>query len=385
MSIKWILRITCMMQIACAGILWSFEAVRMKDMGVGETAIGIILGVSSGVFILSSLVFGRLADKHHCHRNVAIWGSGLMAITALYFSICSEVWEFFIFGVIKSISASMIFGMMPALAVDSFGRERQGRDFGVYRAFGSLGFILGAMALPLLFNDIAVVARVGALLIFCSLFLLIQMPEPDTKSSSIEPLGFRALHPGIKLFLLSFFFIALSEPATAGFYSAYARELGASTRLLGLLFGLMGLIALIFLPFMGRWLDRVAPFFILTLAFFAQPLRVMLTSLIGQPEMLWIPLLLHGVCWGGMEVAAVVYLSRLAGEGRKATVLSYYIAMRMFGNFVGAALAGYLAENHSYVFMFRVLSAIALVGAITYLIGSYRLKLKEADPTPATT
>ena len=377
MSTKWILRITCLMQIASVGILFAFEAVRMKDMGVGETAIGFILGASSGIFILSSLFWGRLADRHHWHRKIAIWGSVVIFFLLLYFSICTEVWEFAIYGVVKSLVAPMVFGMMPALAVNSFGKKRQGRDFGVYRAFGSMGFILGGMVLPLIFNDIAMVARVGSLLIFASCFLLVQLPEPETKSPTTQALKIRFLHPGIKLFLISFFFITLSEPAIGGFFSAYARHLGGSTRLLGILFGVMGCMALIFLPLMGRWMDRANPVMILSIAFFAQPVRVFITSMIGQPELLWIPLLLHGICWGGIEVAAIVYLSNLAGEGQKATLLSYYMAMRMLGNFLGASFSGYLAEDFGYVLMFRTVAFIALIGAVSYVAGAYRMNRKE--------
>jgi PPP family 3-phenylpropionic acid transporter len=301
----------------------------------------------------------------------------VFGVLLLYFSICESVWEFLIYAIVKSIVGPMVLGMMPALAVAFFGGEGQGRKFGIYRAFGSLGFIFGAMVLPLTFNDIASVARAGALIIFLSCFLLFRLPESDTKSASVIHLKIRALAPAIKLFLITYFFIALSEPAVGAFYSAYARHLGGSTRLLGMLFGTMGLIALVFLPLMGRWMDRANPVFILSLAFLAQPLRVFITSFIGQPEMLWIPLLLHGICWGGVEVAAIVYLSNLAGEGQKATVLSYYMAMRMLGNFFGASISGYLAENAGYILMFRTMSAIALVGAVSYIVGAYRLKQNE--------
>ena len=36
MSTIWILRFTCLLQIASMGILFVFEAVRLKDGGVGE-------------------------------------------------------------------------------------------------------------------------------------------------------------------------------------------------------------------------------------------------------------------------------------------------------------------------------------------------------------
>ncbi len=379
MSTKWILRITCLLQVASIGILWSFEAVRMKDMGIGETAIGIILGVGSGIFILSSLFWGRLADRRQWHRKIAIWGSVVFCILLVYFSFCTLLWEFAFYATVKAIAAPMIFGMMPALAVESFGKERQGRDFGVYRAFGSLGFMVGAMLLPLIFNDIGHVAQTASILIFVSCWLLIQLPKPEFKSSATHLTPEHALNTGIKVFLISYFFIAMTEPAIGGFYSAYVRHLGGTTRLLGLLFGLMGFMALVFLPLMGKWLDRVNPSFVLSIAFLAQPIRVGITSFIDQPEMLWIPLLLHGLCWGGIEVAAIIYLSRLAGEGKKATVLSYYMATRMLGNFVGATLAGYLAEKEGYVFMFRTMSFIALLGVLSYVVFALRKKTKKSE------
>jgi len=371
------------MQVSSIGILFAFEAVRMKDMGVGETAIGFILGISSGIFILGSLFWGRLADHHHCHKKIAIWGSLVFFILLLYFSTCESVWDFLIYGIVKSIAAPMVFGMMPALAVKAMGPSRPGRKFGIYRAYGSLGFIIGAMGLPILFNDIGTVARVGSIIIFASFLLLLKLPEPESNPVPGGPLRMRELHPAIKLFLVSFFFIALAEPAVQGFYSAYARHLGGSTRLLGIFFGVMGVMALIFLPLMGRWIDHANPTFILSIAFFAQPLRVFLTSLIDQPEMLWIPLLLHGICWDGIEVAAIVYLSSLAKDNQKATVLSYYIAMRMLGNFVGASISGYLAENVGYIPMFRSMAAAALFGAMTYVLGVYLMDRKRNGLGPA--
>ena len=371
MNLNWILRMSCMMQIAGIGILFVFEAVRMKDVGIGETAIGLILGASSGIFIISSLFFGRLADRNHLHKAFIIWGSIGYGVLMLYFSICEHVWEFVLYSVLKSILVPMIIGMMPTLAVEAFGGARQGRSFGIYRAFGSLGFTVGAMGLPLLFNDIATISAVGSLFIFLSIPLVLQIPEPDTNPPKVAPLGFRGLHPGIKLFLIAFFFVALAEPPVHQFFSAYARELGASTRSLGLLSGLMGLVALVSLPLIGKWIDHVNPVHILALAFLAQPLRVVVTSFIGQVEMLWIPIMFHGLCWGGIEVAAIVYLSSLAKKGHKATVLSYYLAVRMLGQLFGAALSGYLAENVGYVFMFRIMSLGALVGSLIYIAGTY--------------
>jgi PPP family 3-phenylpropionic acid transporter len=371
MDTKWILRMSCLMQIACVGILFAFEAPRMKDLGIGETRIGILLGISSGIFIFSSLYWGRLADRKQWHKKIAIWGCFTLAGVSLYFSFCTSFWEFLSYVIVKSVAIPMVLGMMPALAVESFGKDRQGRDFGIFRAFGSIGFIMGAMILPMIFNDIALVARTGLFSILASAFLLTRLDDPTTHTSPVMPMRIRELNPAIKLFLIAFFFISLSEPAVNGFYSAYARHLGGSTRLLGGLFGGMGFIALIFLPLMGKWIDRASPSFILSIAFLAHAIRIEVTSTIDVTSQLWIPLLFHGISWGGTEVAAIVYLSSLVKSGQTATVLSYYMAMRMLGNFAGATLCGYLAERAGYIPMFQTMSILAFLGAALYIGGTY--------------
>ena len=361
MNTTWTLRLSCMLQIASMGVLFAFESVRMKDMGVGEAMIGLILGSGSGFFIVSSLFWGRLADRNRWHKKIV--ASGTIAFVGLlhYFAICETSGEFFFYSLGRAAFMPMIAGMMPTIAVNAFGRKNRGSKFGIYRAFGSLGFILGAMVSPLIFNDIAVVARVASITLLLSLILIRGLPDP---------LRIGELNPIIKRFLIAFFFIALAEPSVHGFFTAYARDLGASTRLIGMLLGVMGLVALVSLPLMGKAVDRASPNLILSISFLAQPLRVFTTSCIGDPHYLWIPLLLHGICWGGIEVSAIVYLSSLVNEDQRATVLSYYTAMRMFGMLVGAGISGYLAETMGYVFMFRVLSGAALVGAVIYIAGN---------------
>ena len=377
MSTIWILRFTCLLQIASMGILFVFEAVRMKDVGVGESEIGLILGFSSGVFILSSIFWGRLADKRGWHKRIVVWGTIGFTGLLFYFALCTTPWQFFVYGILRSVFMPMIAGIMPTIAVKAHGEKQQGRKFGIYRAFGSVGFILGAMILPLVFNDIAIVAQASSVFLIGSLFLISKLPKPEASHIQRAPLEIRNLDSLIKLFLFSTFFISLADPAVHGFFNAYARDLGGSTRLLGLLAGMFGLVAFFFLPLMGRAIDHFRPSSVLVISLLFQPLRVFVTSTLDNPNFLWIPILFHGICWGGMEVAAVVYLSRRVEDGQKATVLSYYMAVRMLGTLVGASVCGYVAEHFGYVTMFRTISAAALVGALIYTLGIVISRIRE--------
>ncbi|MBT5812854.1 MAG: MFS transporter [Opitutales bacterium] len=370
MNTIWTLRLSCMLQIASMGVLFAFESVRMKDMGVGETMIGVILGSGSGFFIVSSLFWARLADRNRWHKKVVICGAFAFAGLLHYFAICETPTEFFLYSLGRATFMPMIAGMMPTIAVNAFGPKNRGSKFGVYRAFGSLGFILGTMVSPFIFNDIGVVARVASVTMLLSVALVRGLPDPSARVDAIAPLRVSELNPIIKRFLIAFFFIALAEPSVHGFFTAYARDLGSSTRFIGMLLGVMGLVALVSLPLMGKAIDRASPQLILSISFLAQPLRVFMTSCIGDPNFLWIPLLLHGICWGGIEVSAIVYLSSLVKEDQRSTVLSYYTATRMLGMLIGAGISGYLAETMGYVFMFRVLSGAALFGAGIYVAGN---------------
>lgn len=374
MSEKWILRFACLMQLSSMGILFTFEAVRMKDKGLGETTIGFIIAAGSALFILSSLGWGRLADRYHCYRRIVIYGTLGFSVLMVYFSFCTTALQFSLYAAARAILMPMISGMMPTLAVNAFGKGNSGTQYGVFRAYGSLGFILGTMVLPLIYNDLGVAARVASVIIFLSVFLVRGLPEPEKGSSRGSPLRIRGLNPLISLFLVAYLFNAAAEPAVHGFFHAYARELGGGTRLLGLLSGTMGVVAFICLPFMGKAVDRISPALVLSIAFLALPLRVILTSLITDPTLLWMPILLHGITWGGVEVSAVIYLASLVAPDQKATVLSFYTSVRVLGHLVGSSLSGYLAENYGYTAMFQVITAISLFGAGVYIIGSLVLR-----------
>lgn len=378
MSEKWILRYACLMQLSSMGILFTFEAVRMKDKGLGETTIGLIIAGSSALFIVSSLGWGRLADRYHCYRRIVIYGTLGFSILMVYFSFCTSALQFSFYAAARAILMPMISGMMPTLAINAFGKGKGGAQYGIFRAYGSLGFILGTMILPLVFNDLGVAARVASIIIFLSVFLVRGLPEPEKRTVLGSPLRIRGLNPLISLFLLSYFFNAAAEPAVHGFFHAYARELGGGTRLLGLLSGTMGVVAFVFLPFMGKAVDRISPALVLTVAFLALPLRVVITSMITDPNLLWIPILLHGITWGGVEVSAVIYLASLVREDQKATVLSFYTSVRLLGHLVGASLSGFLAEHFGYTTMFHVISGVALFGAVIYIAGSLVLRRERS-------
>ena len=164
------------------------------------------------------------------------------------------------------------------------------------------------------------------------------------------------------LFLVAHFFVSLAEPGVYGFFSAYARELGASIEWVGMLSGLTGLIALVSFGFMGRLADRIGAEKILVIGFAVQGGRMALTSFITDPNWLWVPHLLHSFGCAGREVGTLLFLSAIMGKARLGMASSVVMSVRMAGMMVGAMMMGQIAELAGYVMMYRVVSGCVFVG-----------------------
>ncbi len=253
-------------------------------------------------------------------------------------------------------------GLMPAMALANLDQSRPGAGFGGYRRYGSIGFLVAAAGLPLIFDTIPqmAMAMMGALPL--SIWFVWKLADPVRSSGTAAQGGSMPNKWSLWLFLIAHFFVSLAEPGVHGFFSAYAREMGASIEWVGILSGLTGLIALMSLGFMGRLADRIGAQKILLIGFAVQGVRMALTSFVTNPDWLWVPHLLHSFGWAGREVGTLLFLSAIMGKARLGMASSVVMSVRMAGMMVGAMMMGQIAESAGYVMMYRVVSGCVFVG-----------------------
>ena len=358
------MRWASLLQLCVLGLLGTFETVHMKDHGLSEVQIGGILGLENGLMIVTALIWGRLADQTRQFRRCLLLGSiGMM--TALWlFSRADSLGDFVAYAVARGLAATAIMGLMPALALANLDPTKPGAGFGGYRRYGSIGFLTAATLMPLLFDTIPQMAwaMMGALPL--SLWFVWKLADPKEKRA--EQKEQKSLPMGITLglFLVAHFFVSIAEPGVHGFFSAYARDLGGSLKLVGILSGMTGLIALLTLGYMGRMADRIGAEKMLLIGFTAQGIRMAMTSFITDPNWLWLPHLLHGFGWAGREVGTLLFLAAIMGKARLGMASSVLMSVRMAGMMVGALLMGQLVESSGYAVMFQVVAGCVLVGLI---------------------
>lgn len=378
----WKLRIAAMLQIGAMGMMNTFDAVRMKDAGLSEDAIGQIIALSNGLIIISALAWGRLADSTGQFRRCIGFGTVGLALTLLWFGLAQSPAEFVVYAVLRGILGPSIMSLMSPLALANIDPDKQGQGFGGYRRFGSLGFISSMILLPLLFQNTASFMLAGAAWLPISIFLLKGLDEPAKRIPDPRPSHAQA-HTRIVaiLFLLAHFTISLAEPGMHSFLNAYARDLGASLRLVGIISSVTGVIALISLPWMGRLCDKWGAQTLLFVAFAAQSLRMLTISFINDPALLWLPHLFHSFGWAGREVATLIFLTSLLGKGNSGKAASLIISIRMAGAMLGAFLMGLWAQNYGYPFMFRSIAAFASLSIPLLAIAAWKAH-RPISPSP---
>jgi PPP family 3-phenylpropionic acid transporter len=366
---NWRLRGACFGQFVAIGILSTFEAVFMKEQGLGEALIGIINGLGVAIIAASSLFWGRVADRGISEEILITIGFVFGAIVLAILPLCHSSLDFLLYTTFRGLTIPMAFSLMPALVISRLGPAGQGIEYARYRQWGSAGFVLGTLVLPTVVDDIqGIFWLASAFLVGAAIIVARDRPSVSvaTPIRSRVPISWSR---SLVTFLAANFFAGFAIPGVFGFLSLFARSMDADNIMIGILAGANGIIAVLALPLMGRIVDQFGVRRVLWLAFAAYPIRLMIISFAPNYWWLFAAQPLHLLSFAGYDVASVLYVARHVSVDNRATAQALLSSTRMAGFFFGAILTGYLAEHIGYVSMYQVIAGITSISLIAYMIG----------------
>ncbi len=364
----WRLRAGCFSQFFATGILVTYEAVWMKTNGLGESVIGVILGGATFLAFLCGFGWARLSDRTGKAEIFVRTGFFAFACILAVLPLCDELPEFLLYAAARSLAFPLFTALLPHLAVKALSRSGPaGSNFAGYRIWGSFGFITATLIVPTLAPNVPWIFWSASIILVIGAALLSRIEVRDagqTESAADPP---PLLRLPLALFLLAAMIHTLAIPVCFPFLSVYARDLGGSTEFIGLLSASNGILAVISLPFVGRWVDRFGVRYILLAAIIAQPLRTFAYSLIDQPGALLLPQLLHPFTFACFEVAGVLLVSRLVGPERGAMAQALLLGARTIGILLGSLLTGFLFEHLGPPATYRIIALLCLLAIPVYL------------------
>lgn len=309
-------------QFASLGAAMPFIPAVLSAGGLSATQLSIVLALGSVTRLLTSPASARLADGWGL-RAVLVSGAALAALTLPAMALLQGFAMLLLVQLVHSVGVAPVVPLSDAAAI----AEMRARpfDYGRVRAWGSIAFIVAAVAAGQLVSLTGPAAALwlAACCLGATALVAAGLPEPPgprprATGGMWEPLR----HPGFRRLLPASALIQGSHAMYYGFATLHWQAAGLSAGMIGLLWA-WGVVMEVALFLWGRRLvERLGAPGLATLAALAGVLRWLVTGATSELVPLFLAQTLHALSFGAMHLAAIRALAALpSGLGARAQTL----------------------------------------------------------------
>nr|WP_260170357.1 MFS transporter [Roseococcus suduntuyensis] len=314
------------------GAMLPFLPAILTDGGLTPEQIGTVLAAGAMVRLVAGPLSGRLADQVADMRRLLALACLLAALAAVGFGLLAGLVLLLAVQLLHSAAAAPIIPLSDSQAAGAV--RAGGFDYARVRAWGSITFILGAVAAGQAteWAGARAVAWIlaGAMLLTALAALALPPPGPR-RATPRGGLWAPLREPLFRRVLLVSALIQASHAAYYGFSTLHWQAAGLSAGFIGVLWG-VGVVAEVLLFLRGgRLVDLLGLRALVAIAASAGVLRWGLTAVTADPIALLLLQTLHAATFGVMHLAAMRAMIRLPAElsGRAQTLLSAGVSATM--------------------------------------------------------
>jgi PPP family 3-phenylpropionic acid transporter len=374
------LRILYFLVFSCTASWLPIFADFLKEHDLTGIQIGVVLSVTPFMMFLVQPFYGMLADR---------FGYKKCLLLSAFFASLSYTFYFFdsSFAGFLIITVSMAFfynGIQPLL--DSLSlrliQTNPAFSYGTLRIAGAAGWAITGTLVGHYIDSINTTVIFVFSAISMVLAFLFSFSIQSDKGKSVVRINrsSRDVKRDVKIvfgnfdliFLLLCVFLVSSGGTTIwNFYSIYMKENGASASLVGYGISFQGLCELPLFYFSARIIRALGIKTTLIITVFSTAFRMLLYSIVKNPEAAILIELLHGVSWSLFWVVCVEYVNSLVREDWRATGQSLlYAAYFGAGAIVGNFWTGYLYDARMKIADIFLLNAgiVSVVGVFMLIV-----------------
>jgi len=384
-----LLRLLYFMYYGSSAAWFPFFNVYLQQIGLSGLQIGALAGLRPAVTVVSQPLWGVVADLWGRRRTLLLTAL-LGAVAVLGFSWRGGFWFFAGWSVVYAFLSNPTGPLIDSLALDYLERE-QDLSYGHLRMWGAIGWAVLAYVAGRAISgrDIRLIFVFGAVAMLAGWALALRTSRPTGEFAGALGRNWRDLGPLLRnrrllVFLALVTLNQVGASAVFGFFSIYMNDLGASSRLIGLAYGIQGMSELPVYLIAAAILGRIGPARTLVLAFLLMAIRPLLYSFISQPVPAVALELLHGT-FSLFLVASVEYVNRLVPRAWRATGQALFWAAHMgAGAILGNLLSGFLYDQLGIQGMYRVCGLLILVVALAAWLALRRDGAPAKEQVPAS-
>ena len=165
------------------------------------------------------------------------------------------------------------------------------------------------------------------------------------------------------LILTLSFLVNFDSTVAIPIIALYAKELGASIILIGLIVGVYSMVHIPSNIFFGRLVDKLGRKHLITIGVFLDGISMLLYFLANNPMFLLFARVIHGIGGGFGGPATMAYLSDATSKKRSGRVMALYGISIGFANLIGFMLGGMVAQIIGFSNLFLIIGILLLIMA----------------------
>ena len=386
---------------AAFGFLQPFVPLYLASSGLTTGQIGLVVGVGTGLTLLVQPLLGRLSDFLDARRPLMV--AAALAAGSAYVGYThapsGSLWVFLLLTSLGVNGTQYLNGVGGVLVGRIVGRASGGgAAFAGYRVWGSVGYIVVALATGLLVtrsqgvHPVALLGLSRAALtpVFTWGFWLFALlagvstlvPDPKKDAPEAGPEPFEAvpksnLNPNVRWFLLALFLYQFALYGASSYLSLYLKALGATPLWITSVFA-TGVVCEVLVMRQVGWLtDRYGRRPALAVAFLLMPLRLLAYIPAHTPLAVLLVQALHGLNFGIMGAISVVFINDLATDEGRGAAQARLFGVQGLATALGPIACGLIAQHFGIGWMFAAMSLVGIAGAAVFL-----LRVHESHPAP---
>lgn len=359
------------------GVASVFLGIWLSEHGIPADQIGIINALPTLCLLLLNIIVGRIADKADDWRTALVFISIASALAPLPLYFVSEFWGILTIWALTATSNGLVAPVIDAATMRM--TRRNGTDFGVVRAWATVGYVFAAGGLGLLINMLGSEAFVTLYVATvagraCLAFLLPRFRAPaqqvtlaNTAPESVAPPS--RLKDSLQLWfvlpLLAFALVNSSNALIGSFAALVWHENGIPSYYLGPLLGVAAMGEAILMFAWRRFGGRVTARNMILVGALAGLVRFTIMAFNPPVEVLFFTQLLHAFSFGMGYFGVVHFIANWTNEANAAEAQGFANMLNMGAAMVALILFGVLVEHFgTYAFLYSTVTALAAVACV---------------------
>ena len=356
-------------KFAGIGVFMPYMVMYLIRKDLNNIQVGYLMSFTTLTAIIVQPVWGIISDKFNITRLLVTIGCWTTCVFVLGFTLTDRFEYLVIIIVLSSILNAPIHSNVAALALSHLESRGKQEEFGKFRLWGSIGFIVAtAISGGLFFEDnltITVYLYSGSLLVLGLISLRLPDRHISTDVQWIDGLRLLADNRQLRLFLVGVIFVGITVGISDQYLVIYMNELNASAWIVGATIAVTAVPEIPLMNYAETFIRKWGLRLTYIAAISALPVRWLFNILVTDPNIALPVQALHGVAMSALLAVGVIYIDNVLPKTLRASGQAIYsTSLYGLGPSIGLFIAGLLMDSGTTKSLWLLCLFVGLTGCI---------------------